>query len=246
MTNTDRSFVPISSALKNNKEERKLFTLFENFSLPILGCMGENSYSKPGNGIESRERILQATRARLKQDGIIGLRVADVAKDAETSITLIYKYYRDRDGLLAQVLGDMYAEFRLSFHTKIEEWLATKDSLTLEEFAYLMPNPEEETKHARDFRVQVLATALENPELHKNIKAETTNMYRWMRDTIEANRHKLPEEDRGFDIRFMTLTMFNIMFVYYDLVDEDKISADDYRAMLVNQIRNSARNTVSS
>jgi hypothetical protein len=33
--------------------------------------------------------------------------------------------------------------------------------------------------------------------------------------------------------------MFNVMFVYYDLVD-DKISADDYRAMLANQIRNSA------
>jgi hypothetical protein len=67
-----------------------------------------------------------------------------------------------------------------------------------------------------------------------------------MRDTIEANRHKLPEDDRGFDIRFMTLTMFNMMFVYYDLVDEDKISADDYRAMLVNQIRNSARNQAVS
>ena len=208
--------------------------------------MGENGYSKPGNGTDSRERILQATRARIKRDGIIGLRVADVAKDAETSITLIYKYYRDRDGLLAQVLGDMYAEFRTAFHTKIEDWLATKDSLTLEEFVCLMPNPEEETKHARDFRVQVLATALENPELHKTIKADTEAMYRWMRDTIEANRHKLPADDQNFDIRFFTVIMFNIMFVYYDLVDEDKISADDYRAMLVNQIRNSARNTVSS
>ena len=208
--------------------------------------MGENGYSKPGNGIQSRERILQATRARIKQDGIIGLRVADIAKDAETSITLIYKYYRDRDGLLAQVLGDMYAEFRAAFHTKIEEWLATKDSLTLEEFVCLMPNPEEETKHARDFRVQVLATALENPELHKTIKADTEAMYRWMRDTIEANRHKLPADDQNFDIRFFTVIMFNIMFVYYDLVDEDKISADEYRAMLIAQIRNSARNTVSS
>jgi AcrR family transcriptional regulator len=196
--------------------------------------------------IDSRERILQATRARIYQDGIIGLRVADIANDAETSITLIYKYYRDRDGLLAQVLGDMYSEFRAAFHAKIENWLATRDSLTLEEFAYLMPNPEEETKHARDFRVQVLATALENSALHTRIKDETTNMYRWMRDTIEANRHKLPEADRGFDIRFMTLTMFNMMFVYYDLVDEDKISADDYRAMLVNQIRNSARNQAVS
>ena len=208
--------------------------------------MGENSYSKPGNGIQSRERILQATRARIKHDGIIGLRVADVAIDAETSITLIYKYYRDRDGLLAQVLGDMYSEFRATFHNKIEDWLATKNSLTLEEFVGLLPNPEEETKHARDFRVQVLATALENPELHKNIKAETEKMYRWMRDTIEANRHKLPVEDQGFDIRFFTVIMFNMMFVYYDLVDEDKISANEYRAMLVNQIRNSARNTVSS
>jgi hypothetical protein len=144
------------------------------------------------------------------------------------------------------VLGDMYAEFRLSFHTKIEEWLATKDSLTLEEFVCLMPNPAEETKHARDFRLQVLATALENPELHERIKAVTTSTYRWMRDTIEANRHKLPEADRGFDVRFLTVIMFNIMFVYYDLVDEDKLSADEYRAMLVHQIRNSAQNTVSS
>ena len=208
--------------------------------------MGENGYSKPINGSDSRERILQATRARIKQDGILGLRVADIANDAETSITLIYKYYRDRDGLLAQVLGDMYAEFRATFHTKIEDWLASRDSLTLEEFVRLLPNPAEETKHARDFRLQVLSTALENSKLHERIKAETEAMYRWMRDTIEANRHKLPAEDQNFDLRFFTITMFNIMFVYYDLVDEDKISANDYRAMLVNQIRNSARNTVSS
>jgi hypothetical protein len=67
-----------------------------------------------------------------------------------------------------------------------------------------------------------------------------------MRDSIEASRHKLPEEDQHFDIRFMTLTMFNMMFVFYDFLEDDKISADDYRAMLVNQIRNSSRNTVSS
>lgn len=193
--------------------------------------------------IDSRERILQATRARLGSDGILGLRVADIANDAETSITLIYKYYRDRDGLLAQVLGDMYDEFRLTFQHKVEAWLKITPALTLEEFVCLMPNPAEETKHARDFRLQVLATALENPVLNERIKAITTSTYRWMRDTIEANRHKLPEADRGFDVRFLTVIMFNIMFVYYDLVDEDKLSADDYRAMLVNQIRNSARNS---
>jgi len=205
--------------------------------------MGENNLI---NGTDSKKRILDSARKEILEKGIIGMRVQDVAKGADTSITLIYRYFVDRNGVLARVLGDMYDDFRLSFQTKVEAWLAVNDSLSLEDFARLMPNPAEETKHARDFRLQVLATALENPELNERIKAVTTSTYRWMRDTIEANRHKLPEEDRGFDIRFMTLTMFNMMFVYYDLVDEDKISADDYRAMLVNQIRNSARNTVSS
>jgi AcrR family transcriptional regulator len=208
--------------------------------------MGENGYSKPGNGHESRERILHATRALIKRDGIIGLRVADVAKDAETSITLIYKYYRDRDGLLAQALGDMYEEFRTAFQSKIDGWLATTPQLTLEDFAMLMPNPSEETKPVRDFRLQLLAASLENKDLHARTKETTIKFHRWMRDSIEASRHKLPEEDQHFDIRFMTLTMFNMMFVFYDFLEDDKISADDYRTMLVNQIRNSSRNTVSS
>ena len=205
--------------------------------------MGENNLI---NGTDSKKRILDSARKEILEKGIIGMRVQDVAKGADTSITLIYRYFVDRNGVLARVLGDMYDDFRLSFQTKVEAWLAVNDSLSLEDFARLMPNPAEETKHARDFRLQVLATALENPELNERIKAVTTSTYRWMRDTIEANRHKLPAEERGFDARFMTVIMFNLMFVYYDLVDEDKISADDYRAMLVNQIRNSAQRTVSS
>ena len=205
--------------------------------------MGENNLI---NGTDSKKRILDSARKEILEKGIIGMRVQDVAKGADTSITLIYRYFVDRNGVLARVLGDMYDDFRLSFQTKVEAWLAVNDSLSLEDFARLMPNPAEETKHARDFRLQVLATALENPELNERIKAVTTSTYRWMRDTIEANRHKLPAEERGFDARFMTIIMFNLMFVYYDLVDEDKISADDYRAMLVNQIRNSAQRTVAS
>lgn len=197
-------------------------------------------------GTDSKRRILESARTEILKNGIIGMRVSDVARGADTSVTLIYRYFVDRNGVLARVLGDMYEEFRLAFQMKVDAWLAVSESLTLEEFARLMPNPSEETKHARDFRLQVLAAALENPELHERIKAVTTSFYRWIRDTIEASRHKLPEVERGFDARFMTVIMFNLMFVYYDLVDEDKISADDYRAMLVNQIRNSAQRTVAS
>jgi AcrR family transcriptional regulator len=191
--------------------------------------------------IDSRERILQATRERLKSNGILSLRVADVANDADTSITLIYKYYRDRDGLLAQVLGDMYEEFRDRQIHRVETWLAANESITLEQFSYLTPNPAEETKPDRDFRLQMLATALENEELHQRIKKATNEVHAWTLKTIEVARKKLPIEDQGFDGRFISVIMFNMMFVFYDLLDNDKISADEYREMLVSHLRSSAR-----
>ena len=189
--------------------------------------------------LDSKIRILESARAELKSVGILGLRVSEVAKNADTSITLIYRYFTDRDGLLARVLGDMYEEFRLIFQSRVNQWLETSDEITIEQFVYLMPNPSEETKYERDLRIQVFAIALENPELHKRIKQIMQENYEWMTRTIEASRHKLPEQDRNFDARFFTVFMFNIMFVYSDFID-DKISADDYRALLAQQIRNSA------
>ena len=191
--------------------------------------------------VDSRERILQATRARLNSGGILGLRVADVAKDADTSITLIYKYYRDRDGLLAQVLGDMYDEFRQRQMQRIDTWLSQNETITFEQYADLTPNPAEETKIDRDFRLQMLATALENEELRARIKKTTNDVYKWTLETLEVARKKLPVEDQGFDGRFVSVIMFNMMFVFYDLLDDNKISASEYREMLVSHLRNSAR-----
>jgi len=156
--------------------------------------------------VDSRERILQATRARLNSGGILGLRVADVAKDADTSITLIYKYYRDRDGLLAQVLGDMYDEFRQRQMQRIDTWLSQNETITFEQYADLTPNPAEETKIDRDFRLQMLATALENEELRVRIKKTTNDVYKWTLETLEVARKKLPVEDQGFDGRFVCFT----------------------------------------
>jgi AcrR family transcriptional regulator len=191
--------------------------------------------------VDSRERILQATRARLNSGGILGLRVADAAKDADTSITLIYKYYRDRDGLLAQVLGDMYDEFRQRQMQRIETWLSQNETITFEQYADLTPNPAEETKIDRNFRLQMLATALENEELRVRIKKTTNDVYKWTLETLKVARKKLPVEDQGFDGRFVSVIMFNMMFVFYDLLDDNKISASEYREMLVSHLRNSAR-----
>ena len=142
---------------------------------------------------------------------------------------------------MAQALGDMYDEFRQRQMQRIDTWLSENESITLEQFALLTPNPAEETKPERDFRLQMLATALENEELRVRIKKTTNDVYKWTLETLEVARKKLPVEDQGFDGRFVSVIMFNMMFVFYDLLDDNKISASEYREMLVSHLRNSAR-----
>ena len=53
----------------------------------------------------ARERIIAAAKHELHEVGILGMRVQEVAKLADTSVSLIYKYFEDRDGLHAVVLA---------------------------------------------------------------------------------------------------------------------------------------------
>jgi AcrR family transcriptional regulator len=53
----------------------------------------------------SRERIKSAARQELNDSGILGLRMEVVAEKAQVSVPLIYKYYKNREGLLTEVLS---------------------------------------------------------------------------------------------------------------------------------------------
>ena len=50
----------------------------------------------------SRDAILASARREIERAGILGLRVADVASGANSSITQIYRFFKNRDGLLAR------------------------------------------------------------------------------------------------------------------------------------------------
>ena len=56
------------------------------------------------------QAIIESARREIELNGILGLRVADVAAGANYSLTQVYRYFGDRDGLLARVLGDLYEE----------------------------------------------------------------------------------------------------------------------------------------
>lgn len=67
----------------------------------------------------SRELLLNSAREEIRANGILGLRVADVAARANYSVSVIYRHFGDRDGLLAAELGDLYDEILARTATRI-------------------------------------------------------------------------------------------------------------------------------
>jgi AcrR family transcriptional regulator len=198
--------------------------------------------SKKFNGDPAtRELILKSATAEIDAYGIIGLRLSSVAQKAQVSVPLIYKYFNDRDGLLAVVLGDWYEKFVFRYRTMVDTWIDAATTITLEEFAQLSPKPQAGAMQKdREFRLQVLATALENPQLHHRIKALTIDSHAWGNATMDRAIPKLPESDRHFDRRFFSLLLFNTMYVFYDLLDTERIDDEQYISFLVHLVRASS------
>ena len=195
----------------------------------------------------TRELILKCATAEIDAYGIIGLRLSSVAQKAQVSVPLIYKYFNDRDGLLAVVLGDWYEKFVFRYRTMVDTWIDAATTITLEEFAQLSPKPQAGAMQKdREFRLQVLATALENPQLHRRIKALTIDSHAWGIATMDRAIPKLPESDRHFDRRFFSLLLFNTMYVFYDLLDTERIDDEQYISFLVHLVRASSHENLNA
>ena len=189
----------------------------------------------------TRGLILASARAEIDQHGIIGLRLSAVAEKAQVSVPLLYKYFEDRDGLLAVVLGDWYEGFVFQYRSMIDNWIDSAEQISLEQFAQLSPKPGAGAMQKdREFRLKVLATALENPQLHQRIRHLTNEAHAWGEATMDRAIPKLPKGDRHFDRRFFSLLLFNTLFVFDDMLDTEPISDADYTAFLVDLIRASS------
>ena len=189
----------------------------------------------------TRDLILASARADIDQQGIIGLRLSAVAEKAHVSVPLLYKYFEDRDGLLAVVLGDWYEGFVFQYRSMIDNWIDSAEQISLEQFAHVSPKPGAGAMQKdREFRLKVLATALENPQLHQRIRHLTNEAHAWGEATMDRAIPKLPKGDRHFDRRFFSLLLFNTLFVFDDMLDTEPISDADYTAFLVDLIRASS------
>ena len=117
--------------------------------------------------VSARDRIVQSALDEIEKNGIVGLRVADVASSAGISVPLIYKYFRDRDGLLAVVLSETLTSFYMADIARMRALIdATTGPVDVTKLAELMPMPSEVSrKRYRRLRVMAIAASYDIPRL---------------------------------------------------------------------------------
>jgi AcrR family transcriptional regulator len=185
----------------------------------------------------TEQLILESARAELAKSGILGLRVAEVANGAHCSITNIYRYFGDRDGLLARVLGDMYEELTQVAFDGYIALFAGRNDVTVRELAQAIPLPTTaESIRPQAFRLQILAAATENPRLHQRLEEITRNRAdKW----IEGARilHQCMAEGEEFDERVFFVMLANHMPYYNYLLGDMKMTESQFRDFLVDKLR---------
>lgn len=164
--------------------------------------------------------------------GILGLRVTRVARRAHCSVTQIYRCFEDREGLLAAVLGDIFAEITGRRIQGALERLKQREVITLDHVLDIIPMP---SSVGLDddmlLRSQILAMAAVNDTLRNRLVAIAAETYpSWVEacDIIEARL--TPSE--SFDRRVVLIGLLNSNLYYNTLLGDRATTDAEYRQYL--------------
>ena len=187
--------------------------------------------------VPAEERILISARREIEEQGILGLRIMDVARGAHASLSLIYKYFGSRDGLLARVLGDMYDEIQKTSLAAYMHQLSGNNNLTVEDLVRALPQFDNEAfrlnQHAR---LQILATSIKNPDLRTRLELLTQEQLRTWREAI-ANLKSRMKPGEEFDDRFFLMILSTQSMYYRELLGETSFTKEDYTTYVLHILR---------
>ncbi len=198
----------------------------------MVKMMGRPRKADLENRESPRDLILQSARHEIEKNGILGLRVADVAANAHYSVSIIYRYFGDRDGLLAQVLGDLYEEILDRTAQRLATAIPAEGPVTIDQIVALAPTPSEIAKSSDSrLRLQILAVAATNPVLEARLKDIAQARFKMMKEFAANLKSRLPD-GQVFDERVMLIMVVNQLLYYNTLLGEYAVNDADYVTFL--------------
>ena len=176
--------------------------------------------------------ILESARREIELNGILGLRVAEVAAGANYSLTQVYRYFGDRDGLLARVLGDLYDEIITTGYDSYMSYMESLPVITLDDLVNSLPTPiAPNAMGYQEIRLQILATSVKNHALRERIENTSRDMHARWESGLDYVESKL-EPGLRIDRRVFTIMLLVQMMYYRTLLGDVGFTVDEYRAFV--------------
>ena len=121
-----------------------------------------------------------------------------VAEKAKVSVPLIYKYYKNREGLLTEVLSELYdgdTYEKLAAYVEVFEQM---ESPTIDDIAVLFATVQQGFRSLdRWRRLQILAASVEIPELRTRLAAIHLNQQQRVIDFLEIAMRAVASRNLG-------------------------------------------------
>jgi AcrR family transcriptional regulator len=149
----------------------------------------------------------------------------------------MYKYFGDRDGLLAEVLGDMFEEFVLESIVSAEEYFHSLSNPTVEDLLALITLPQQDFRRPRRwFRVQILAASMEIPALRQRLRIVQTAIQERMTTFMDEVQTKLANGQHPVSPAALALMIqtYSHGFALNDLLEEEGagVSSDEFAHLM--------------
>ena len=191
----------------------------------------------PGQVLTSKQRIILAAHAIIDETGIIGLRMQDVADKADVSVPLIHKYFGDRNGLLAQVLGDKFEENDLARFQRFDDYFSALEKPTIRDLVVMFAFPlTDHSKLRRWTRMQILAASVEIPVLRERLSSLQVNTHRALVEFIDRAQLAINDGEirASSDALAMIVETYSMGAIMTDLHTEAdlEIPAEDFRKII--------------
>ena len=191
----------------------------------------------PAKVEDADERIRACTLAEIEKNGIVGLRVANIAKQAGVSVPLVYKLFGDREQLLATVLSESIETFYLTDINNIRALVEkSKTNITIELLLQALPMPSDAFRlKQRKLRILIFAASYESPKLRKAVGKAQQTIQHATRDLIHLVRERSGSKVHvNEDVIAFAVQALGFSFSIHDINPDKPLSDATYREFMTD------------
>ena len=191
----------------------------------------------PAKVEDADERIRACTIAEIEKNGIVGLRVANIAKQAGVSVPLVYKLFGDREQLLATVLSESIETFYLTDINNIRALVENSESnITVELLLQALPMPSDAFRlKQRKLRMLIFAASYESPKLRKAVGKAQQTIQHATRDLIHLVRERSGSKVHvNEDVIAFAVQALGFSFSIHDINPDKPLSDTTYREFMTD------------